>query len=144
MKKLAYKLCLLLPIPIIISIINYTVDPANIFKPVEENLAEILTQGKNIANFPNCDERLLQKFYIEKLKKPKEIIVVGSSRSMQIGKDIFQGHTFFNNSTSAAAIEDYISIYGIYKQKNLKPNVIIMGIDPFNRGARFDRVNPVF
>ena len=133
MKKILLKISLFLPILFSVVFMNYFVDPANLFRgtPYEQSIAKLLLQGQNVANISNYDERLLQKFYIQGLTQKKDIIVLGSSRSMQISTDMFPGKTLFNNSVSGASVEDFISIYEMYSQKNLQPSIVIIGLDPW-------------
>ena len=65
---------------------NYCVDPAQLFSGgnYEQGVADILLSGNNVANVSNYDERLLQKAYVNNLKRRNDVIVLGSSRSMQI------------------------------------------------------------
>ena len=133
MKKLLLRLCLFIPILLIIVVVNFTVDPANLYsgEAYITGIAKIILSGKNVANVENYDERLLQKKYIEGLRQAKNVIVLGSSRSMQISSAQFSGKTFFNNSVSVATLEDLIAIYQLYSDNELKPSIIILGIDPW-------------
>ena len=140
-KKLFYKLILLAPSVLLLSSINFFVDPAHQFSAGYENkVAKILLSGRNAVNVDNYDERLLQKHYIAGLRSAPEIIVLGSSRSMQIEKNLFPGKTFFNHSVSGGSIEDYYSIYAMYKNKHTLPSTVILTIDPWvlnrNHGQR--------
>lgn len=112
---------------------NYFVDPANIFKKggYEKGVSEILLKGLNAANISDCDERLLQKNYIEGCKHEIDIIMLGSSRAMQVQSMLFSNKVFFNNSVSGATIEDFIAIFEIYREEKIKPKIIIFGLDPW-------------
>ncbi|MFC1558568.1 hypothetical protein ACFL40_04350 [candidate division KSB1 bacterium] len=127
------KMFLLLPIPIIIVVVNYFADPAQLFKSgrYEKNIAKLLHQGNNVANVSNLNERLLQKYFIEGLKERREIVVFGSSRSMQIGYEIYNNESFFNNCLTGASLEDYMALYNIYRRKGLIPLKVIIGVDPW-------------
>jgi hypothetical protein len=137
MKRLLLKLALFLPVFFIIVSINYLVDPANLFQAgrqidsYEKGLAELLLARKNVANVSNYDERLLQKYYIHGMTRPKDVVVLGSSRSMSIHSSQFPGQTFFNNGVSGATIEDYIAVTEMDLQQGLKPSTVIMGLDPW-------------
>lgn len=133
MRKFFIKICLFLPVPLLLIGVNYFIDPANLFKSIkyEKGIAEILLKGLNVANISNWDERLVQKYYIEGLREKKDIVVFGSSRAMEINAQLFPEKKNFNNSVSGASIEDYIAIYGLYYTKNLLPSIIIIGLDPW-------------
>lgn len=134
MKKFIKKLIFLLPIPITLILTNYFVDPGKIFYKhgfYEKGIVKILSNGENVENLSNYDERLLQKFYIDKLKEKKNLVVLGSSRAMQINSNITGERDMFNSSVSGASLQDLMAIYGIYREKNLAPKKIILGLDPW-------------
>ena len=133
MKKLIIRCCLFIPILLLMAVVNFVVDPANLFSGdfYVTGMAQILLSGKNVANIGNFDERLLQKRYIEGLHQKKDVIVLGSSRSLSISSAQFPGKNFFNNSVSVATLEDDIAIYQLYVDKGLTPSTIILGIDPW-------------
>mgnify|MGYP001810119236 CR=1 FL=1 len=113
--------------------INYFIDPAYLFKgkKYEDGIADILSKNKNVANITNYDERLVQKYYIQRLYNKKDIVVLGSSRAMQIKAENFPGQSFFNSSVTGASIEDYMAIYYLYRKSGLLPSKIIMAVDPW-------------
>ncbi|MCY6959370.1 hypothetical protein [Clostridium brassicae] len=134
MRKFIKKLFFLLPILVILICTNYFIDPGNIFYKhgvYEKGIAELLIKNKNVENLTNYDERLLQKFYVDKISDSKNLVVLGSSRSMQIDSDILKEKNMFNSSVSGAALEDIMAVYGIYREKNHIPKRIIIGLDPW-------------
>jgi len=100
--KFVKKLMFLLPIVCLIIGFNYFVDPANIFRSEKycQAVVSLLLKGKNVANITNYDERLLQKEYINSLTQRRDIVVLGSSRVMQISASLFPRHSFLNNGVS--------------------------------------------
>ena len=120
------------PIVIVLIIVNFTIDPANLFSSVyEDKIATALISGNNITNIDNYDERKLQKNIIGKLHACPQTIVLGSSRTMLINSDNCNTSSFFNSSVSGASIEDILSIYQMYENKNFLPKKIILAIDPW-------------
>jgi hypothetical protein len=132
-KTFFLKVILFVPLLIFVMMVNYIADPAGLFGKAENEarLAEMLIEKRDVCIIANYNERLLQKLYIESLKVSPEIVVVGSSRSMQISQDVFPGHTLFNNSVSNAVIQDYLAITQIYQDNGLKPSTVVLGIDPW-------------
>jgi hypothetical protein len=126
------------PIIILLIIVNGIIDPANIMSGVEKKIAEYLTEGYNVTNITDMDERLLQKYVIENLTDPPEIIILGSSRIMQIGR-YYYGDNCLNNGVSGASIEDLMAIYQLYIEKDYDKSIrkIVIGIDPwiFNKNS---------
>lgn len=126
------KLIFLIPVPLIIIITNYYIDPANLYKSdYEAGIAKYLLEGYNVANVADCNDRLLQECYINGLKDKKEILVLGSSRALLISSGLFPGNSFYNSSVTVGKLDDYEKFYQMYKEKGLKPSTIILGVDPW-------------
>ncbi len=115
------------------SLLNYFIDPAHLFRggTYEHGIVELLQQGNNVANISNYDERLFQKYYVQNLQKGKDVIVLGSSRSMQIRSELFKTNSFFNASVSGSSSEDYLSIFDIYYRHGFVPKKLVLGVDPW-------------
>jgi len=133
MKQLFYKLFFLLPIPFIIGLTNYELDNAHLFDSEEflDSVINIIRLGKNVANIKNYDERLFQKKYIEQLTVAPEIIILGSSRVLQIGPKHLNNDNLFNHGVSGAVLQDILAIYYPYHHKKIKPKKIVLGLDPW-------------
>lgn len=123
--------------------VNYHYDPANLFgdRTYEAGIARLLSEGKNVANINDYDERLVQKFFVERLNSRRDVLVLGSSRSMNIGPDLFPGMTFYNASVSGATLEDYYATLQMFRERDLLPQTLILGVDPwvFNRNSEQTR-----
>ena len=133
MKKLIIKFLLFLPFLFLIVFINYTVDPARLFKTkdFERRIADALIAGYNVTNLENTnyDDRILQQFMIFSLTAKKDVGVFGSSRVMSISSEMFPRKTVLNNGVTAASLEDYISLYEIYRERHVIPSIVIIGVD---------------
>jgi hypothetical protein len=134
MREFIKKIAILLALPaVVVCCVNYFVDPAKLYRNVrnEGEIARHLLEGSNVASVANYDERLIQKHYIDGLSKKKDIVVLGSSRSKMIGSELFHTVDFFNNSVSAASLEDYMALYWMYRKRGIVPSNIIIGLDPW-------------
>ncbi|MDI1235315.1 MAG: hypothetical protein PSX81_13620 [bacterium] len=133
MKKFITKLLLMLPILLLIIGINFKEDPANIFRrgPYEQGIVKYLNEGKNVTNVTNYDERLLQKYFINEMKDCPDVIILGSSRVMQLGNAYFPNEKLINNGVSGASIEDLLAIYDLYENKGCKIKKVKIGLDPY-------------
>ncbi|MDD5593866.1 MAG: hypothetical protein PHG97_03900 [Candidatus Margulisbacteria bacterium] len=131
--KLLKKILLFLPVLVALVGFNYFVDPANLFRSERfgQGLADILLKGRNAVILGNYEERLLQKYYIDGLAERKDLVVLGSSRTLQINSDMFPGRSFFNNSVSGVSIEDLMAVYWQYRKKDRLPAAVIIGLDPW-------------
>lgn len=112
--------------------VNFFGDAANLFSiGYEEKIAFEILKGNNVTNVHNYNERLLQKYLINNSSLCPEVLVIGSSRVMEIRSTNFKAKTFFNNGLSGASIEDLFAIIQMYDQKNVLPKKIIIGLDPW-------------
>lgn len=143
MPQLAFKLWLIsLPVLAVVAV-NYSVDPAHAFRHdqhgVEEDIVNLLMKGQTVAIAGEYDWRLIHWLYIEKSNRKKDVIVLGSSRSMGLRADVFPGRVFFNNSIPAGTIQDFIGLYGVYRRRGVEPGAIYLNVDPwiFNRNNGF-------
>lgn len=104
----------------------------------EERLAKNLATSVAVYS-SNIDERKFVKSYISHHKSRPKVLVIGSSRLMQVGNHIAP-HNFLNLSVSGASLEDYISILNMASYKFTTPLVMI-GLDPwlFNSRSGQDR-----
>lgn len=119
---------------IIIGIFNYKIDSLGLLKENSfDKIGQELANGKIVAGLSNFDERIFRKKQIEHLKNDVEYIAIGSSRIMQLRKNMFLNDgisNFQNYSVSGASIEDYIALIQVHKNKFGKlPKNIILGLD---------------
>lgn len=135
MGKLLTKLAIIfIPLALIVVLTNFIVDPANIFSGEKYvgQIAGILASGNNADNITNYNERLLQKHYLQKHKgQSPDLIVMGSSRVMEISKNIFANTTMYNIGVSHANIHDVVALAGLMEQENIKPKKVLINVDPF-------------
>ena len=135
MKNFLIRISYLLPILVCIVIFNFMVDPARLFKAqdYERKMADAMISGSAVTNLENTNfnDRAMAKFMIQSLKSKKDIGVLGSSRVMTISSELFPGKTLLNNGLSSATLEDYISLYEIYREEHMLPATVIIGVDPW-------------
>jgi hypothetical protein len=134
MRKLVLKLCfIIIPVAILVCGSNYYVDPANRFAPMAYigGIADILSKGHNVDNLTNYNERLLQEEMIKRLQKRPDIIVLGSSRIMEVGSGLFPGKTLLNCGVSHANLDDVIALVGALDSLEKLPREFVVGVDPY-------------
>src|SRR5580658_2331492 len=132
MRSLILKLLIIVvPVSLLIIGINYKVDPANIFtdKQYIAGIADILTKGHNVDNLSNYDQRLLQEQMIKRLQRAPDVVVLGSSRVMEIGSSFFPGKVVLNCGVSNAEINDLYGIVGALDSLDRMPHEMVIGID---------------
>jgi len=127
------------------AIVSYVEDPGGVFSQnvYENGVADILLSGHTVAHIENYDDRLLQIDLISKDQRQIDVIVLGSSRSMQIHNsplfgDKFRGNIFFNHAVTSSTLKDYIAILELYFKKDSYPKTIIIGVDPWVLNANHD------
>ncbi|MGI6723819.1 MAG: hypothetical protein ACOX39_05525 [Arcobacteraceae bacterium] len=119
---------------ILVGSFNYKIDSLGILKDSTlDNVTKDLADGNIIAGLSNIDERIFRKKQIKYLKNDVEFIAIGSSRTMQLRKNMFLDdgiNNFQNYSVSGASLEDYIALIQVHKNKFGKlPKNIILGLD---------------
>jgi hypothetical protein len=126
------KLLLLVPFLLAIALFNWRVDPACLFVPsYEEEVVALLLQGKNVAGPRNYDIRRQHVLYAEGLKKPKDFLILGSSRSYGIVSSFFDTNSLYNASVSSCILKDYVGIYGVFRRQDLLPKTLVLGAEPW-------------
>jgi hypothetical protein len=132
-KRLLYHLSLILvPITLLVITANYFVDPANIFngRAYVSGIADILLKGHNVDQVANYDERALQEQIITRLSWRPEVVVLGSSRIMELGADFFPGKKVLNCGVSHANINDLLAITGLLDSTGRLPQEVVINLDP--------------
>ena len=106
--------------------------------PYEKDLAFKLSRS-NVIIATNMDERKFTKFRIEYLKQKPDILVIGSSRIMQVSSSPSLGNVL-NLSVSGASIEDQITFSVLALQK-FTPKAVYLAADPwlFNENSNQNR-----
>lgn len=113
-------------------LINYYVDPANLFNAkYERGIANYLAHGFNVTDVINYDERSLQNYFIKKMPKCPSEIALGASRIMLINSALAHNGNFINNGVSGASLEDILAIYYLYEKKGCKIRKVIFGVEPY-------------
>ncbi len=129
----------------LIALFNALVDGVGVFR-LNAGLkyaAVNLAQGRMVAGrVGGWDERELQRMIVEQYAGRRDMIVIGSSRTMLLRKRFVPGNPdFMNHSLAGTCLEDMLSIVGLYKEKGVLPRMVVLAIDPwmFNRNAGLGR-----
>ncbi len=133
MKKFLSRLLLLLPLPAMVLAVNIAVDPGNLYSDghYERTMAAYLLADSNVANVRDCNERLVHKLYSAGRQDPPDVLVIGSSRSWQIRAAVAAPRTLYNASIPGATLEDYLAVYGMFREAGLLPRTCIISADPW-------------
>lgn len=123
-----------LPVVFAIAALNITVDPANLFTGAayERGIANLLAAGKNVASIANHDDRLVQRFYAQQITQAPDVLVLGSSRAMQIRTAVVGKHSFYNASVTEATLPDFEGILELYLGRGRQPHTVIIAVDAWD------------
>lgn len=123
-----------LPVVFAMAALNVAVDPANLFTGAayERGIADLLAGGTNVASIANHDDRLVQRFYAQQVAETPDVLVLGSSRAMQIRKTVAGEHTFFNASVTEATVPDFEGILQLYLARGHLPRTVILALDAWD------------
>jgi peptidoglycan/LPS O-acetylase OafA/YrhL len=107
-------------------------------KDIEAFNAKKLSISKYIY-FKNMDERKFTQYRLVYEQKKVDVIVMGSSRLMQLGLNSFKKSTL-NLSVSGASVEDYVAFIPESVNK-FKASIVYIGADPwlFNKNSEQTR-----
>ena len=113
--------------------VNYTVDPARIFGDgkLEHEVAEALAAGRHVIGATNLDHRLIQRYLTTQALRPPSVLVLGSSRSSEIGGNIFPDQNLLNQFVPGADLDDLKGLLSNWDARDGQIDVIVLGIDPW-------------
>ena len=97
----------------------------------EKSIADLLVSGQNVEVNSAFDDRLIQKFRIAGQKVLPDIVVIGSSRTMQIGSNVFPDKYVINNAVPNCSLGDFLGIIFNYDKKKEFPRTMVLGVDPW-------------
>jgi len=147
-KRLIFHLGrVLLPWAIGIPIISFLGDPAQLYHhSYIYSVVANFVQGDSVLITSNYDDRLLQKEFILRSTEEKDLVILGSSRIMEVRGDWFGATGFQNHGVSGAGLEDIISIIQLYAEHKMIPNEVVIGVDPwiFNRNRHDPRCHSIY
>lgn len=120
MKNIILRILIILCFPISIMTINFSIDYRGFFNKSQFVDSVINNQLKKVDQviYVNIPERKILKNKIEKLKNESlDTVVIGSSRTLMLGKNI---KLKLNNfSVSSANLYDYIEIFKLLRANNI-------------------------
>jgi len=130
-----------LPIMAIFLILEVLAFYSGELKPVKEVINLQSYGGKEIIFGREIADQSIRKYkYLSVLSKKPEVLVLGSSRVMQIRKEMFDVNTrFYNAGGIAHNIADIVDFMRLLPD-NTKPKTIILGVDFYWFGDRSDLI----
>ncbi len=131
--RVLLALLLLAPIPVFLVWFNQAAaeNAAADAIQFENDSALALLSGQALAKGDQLNERLVLSLLIENLEQPFDTIAVGSSRIMQLGRELAGVDNFYNCGLSGADYRDIINIYYQFEKAGMLPKNIIFALDPW-------------
>lgn len=132
MKKWIKAIAVFLPFVLGIFSVNLYADPANLFNRDYENAAaNIILSGENAAALANMDDRAFIARCLEGIDYPLDTLVLGSSRSMQISRQLTGEENQFTAGVTGGDLRDVISFYLYACQLGKQPERVILVTEPW-------------
>ena len=112
--------------------IGYYAGPAHLgSNKYEEGMADILLSGSDVGNPGSFDFGTFEKYHASQLRDGKDVVILGSSRSMMVSDHLFPGRSLFNSWVSGGALGDCLAVYELYEERGLTPSVVVLGVEPW-------------
>jgi hypothetical protein len=102
-----------------------------------ETAADALISGQTI--WCRADMHDLKPLWIERLHKPQEVLVLGSSRVMQISPEWFRPRRVLNAAMPAGDFEDSVAAMQLCLETGKTPELVLLELNPtltFEKKAR--------
>lgn len=127
-----------LPLVLVLPFVNRLVDPAHLFGggAYEREVAATLLARRYVSGYSNCDERAVQREYVRGLRAAPDVLVLGSSRSMQVRTQTLPGRSLYNAAVASGTLEDALAIYGMWSERGLDPALVVLGLEAWMLNAR--------
>lgn len=138
MFKLMAKLLLFVPLLAGMMFVSYRVDPSGLFwgAGFERMVCDYMLQGHYVDGYQQLDGRELNEIYARECETAPQVLINGSSRTLQIDSEFTNGKTLYNAANVGADVYDFFNSYYIFAKEGKEPEIFLMGIDPwiFNDG----------
>lgn len=123
----------------IIGGLNYYFDPDyTLRKAYIPPLVKALAEGEMVSGPININSRLMKKLWISTFSKCPEILVLGSSRTLNLTHESFPGKSFFNASVTNCTFQDMYAFLNLVEEKqNDLPETVIICVDQWLFGHAF-------
>lgn len=130
---IAFKLALLLPIPLFLLYYSWSVDRNGWFQgeQYEREVAAAMLEGSAISHFEKMEEREITKLYVQNLEAAPASAAIGSSRILQLNRSLMKDDTFVNAGMIGAEAADVMSSYYLFDRADRLPGTVVFGIDPW-------------
>ena len=129
--RFLFRLTGLLPLAaalVLIDWISFQPPVRHHFTATLEAAAHALVSGKTI--WSSADTHDLKPVWIEHLSGPREVLVLGSSRLLQVPQEWFQPRGVLNAAMFAGDLADFVSIFQLCLETGKTPQLALLDLNP--------------
>lgn len=141
--KTLFKVALVVPIPLFMVWVSYTVDRSGLFHGAlaPRRIVDLMLEGCDVTNFDQMDQREVVELYAQSVPEAPQAIGIGSSRVLQFTRENTGVESFFNMGVTGADVRDNMTSYYKMVSYGKAPKVLLWSVDPwifYNSDAAFD------
>ncbi|MEG2395199.1 MAG: hypothetical protein RSC36_09220, partial [Ruthenibacterium sp.] len=122
-------------VPLFAIYYSYTTDCSGFFQGDVElrATANMVLSGQDIIGYEklNNSERDIMKILAANMEPLPQTIALGSSRILQLTKEIARTDSFFNCAMTGGDAADVLSTFYLFDRENRLPDTVIIGFDPW-------------
>jgi hypothetical protein len=126
------RLVLILPLLVIISVVNYTLDKKNLFQDIQiEKAVDLILSGNAVQGLSVQNRFDLNLSYIKRSNTCPDVLLIGASDCERMNKRHFPNKSIINHWTPGCGLHYQTAIIGLYKEKGCLPKEVIFSFRPF-------------
>lgn len=129
------KFLLFAPVILFMIWFSYKVDISGLFQGelAPREVATMLLSGETVSNYDQMDEREVLKLYVQNLSEEEipNTIAIGSSRVMQLTKELVGTDSYYNAGVSGAGAMDIMNAFYLFDAAEKLPQNLILEVDPW-------------
>ena len=133
--RLALGAALLAPLPLLMVWYNYTVDCSGYFQGdlYLREVGNMVLAGEDIVGYEkmNNQQREILKIFVNNIDPMPDVIALGSSRIMQLSREVLHVESFFNCSVTGGDRADVMGTFYLFDREDRLPQTFIIGFDPW-------------
>lgn len=130
MKKILLKsACLFIPVFAVVILVNYFVDPANVFRSsIADEIVEYFADYEGVEVVGDFNEGSLLKKRVASLSETPDTVIIGSSHVLYVD---WQFDDYMNAGMSGEYLDDYFATVGLLEEYNRLPRRLVIAVDPY-------------
>ena len=133
--RLLIAAALLAPLPLLMVWYNYSVDCSGFFQGdlYLREVSNMVLAGEDIVGYEkmNDQQREILKIFVNNIEPLPDIIALGSSRIMQLSREVLHVDSFFNCSVTGGDRADVLGTFYLFDREDRLPQTFIIGFDPW-------------